>query len=250
MSSSRQSPVPPKHSFSWRESKLWKNISDTSTAGTWLQWAVAFFMLWRTQGRLPALGVNPIGAIAASCTIFFGTLFLVSGARKLTASTIPRIKKWHNPPVVLFASQTSNRYAAIELIHYGESITWEAYMRVVEVLGGETIENPFTRQCILQKDGKALRSVLLRHGERADWVIANASRYGGYRGPTMTLQDANSQYSGTSVPSSGVILELELRAVPEWKKGKIRRYFKLSSRYPEIIELTEVERKEIKFTEI
>jgi hypothetical protein len=135
-------------------------------------------------------------------------------------------------------------------MHYGESVTWEAYMRVVEVLEGKTIDNPFTRQCRFRKDGNAYRRVLLRHGERADCEIAKATRYGGGLGPHMELQDANSEYSGEHVAPSGVILELELRAVPEERGGTIKRYFKLSSRPPEIIELTEVERKEIKFIEI
>jgi len=197
---------------------------------------------------MPSLAANPIGAIAASGAVFFGTLFVVATATKLTVLSLPKLKRWRNPPLLVFIPRASNKLAAIVLMHDGYPATWEARMRITDRLDGASIEDPLTRQCLLRKDGKAFRSLLLKHGEKASLILANTIHYMP-DGPHMQIQDAESTSYGEFIPPSGVIIEIELISIPG-ALCAIKRYFKLTSRPREIIELAEVESEELKFTEI
>jgi len=175
---------------------------------------------------MPSAAIHPAAYWAATGSVFSGTIVCAVGVSKLGGWLIRTIKRWRSPHSADVIAHGGN-FAAIELTHYGEPATWEVRIRIRRAVADLMNPDPLARLCFLRKDGKAYRSLLLKHGESAHVTVANVETSEWGHGSWLALRDAESRY-GTRIPDSGVIIEAEIKAEPSMKEGIIKRCFQLS----------------------
>jgi hypothetical protein len=80
----------------------------------------------------------------------------------------------------------------------------------------------------------------LKDGEKAYVIVATPWAYQWSTGvPSMEIHSAES-HPGQRLPNYGVILEMNIKAIPPLREGAIRRCFSLSRDHQDIFELLDI----------
>jgi hypothetical protein len=174
----------------------------------------------------PAAG-DPVAVVAAAGAVFTGTLACSVSVSKGIGWSIPRIKRWRNPPSIRVSAESGMYNGTLTLTHVGETTTWKVDGKIVRTLNNSKNPNPSLFECNIYREGKTSRSIELRDGEWAQITLAHIgnSEFGN---PPTWLEINHRGGLGTTVPDDGVVVELIFRAQPRLKNGPIKKCFEIT----------------------
>jgi hypothetical protein len=192
-------------------------------------------------GRVDDVEVRPLGNDAdfestsricwAKLAVFFGTLFVTGGAVQITRLSIPKVKRWRHPPMLSVISHNGDRLI-LTLTHSGERTVWQVRRRITKMLYVGPNPSPEPQLCILRKDGKALTDMPMEDGETASIILVYPYSSEWHSRPwILELGYAHSGGHGDQfVGEKGVIIEVEIKAIPPLKDGPTRLCYKVFRR--------------------
>jgi hypothetical protein len=214
---------------SLRESWWWKALSDFSTLNTFWQLGFASGVTWLSHIliRIPNFANQPIEYLAATGTIFFGTLFIAKGTVALSVWSTPKIKRWRNPPMLSVISHPGEN-VTLTLTHSGYPTTWQIRRRIVKVLYDGPNPDPAQRLCYLRRDGRVFEALLMKDGDMADVSLVSPYISEWHSRPwIIEVNYAGSSHGSQFDGQRGAIIEIEIKAVPPLKEGPTRLCYKV-----------------------
>jgi hypothetical protein len=210
---------------SWLE-KVRRFLESVSFYHWLLGLAISGLTLWRSKAAMPDLATYPASYFGASCFLFFGTLFVVSGGARVATLAWPKVKRWHNPHSVVPIARGGEHTATLEITHYGSPARWEVRRRISGMVNERHANpDPVLRKCYLHRDDIRDSAMTLNHGESASVVLASV-QHSEWSNPWMVVNDIE-DIDGTRVPDEGVIVEVEISSKPSMRGGTIVRHFEI-----------------------
>ena len=197
---------------------------------------------WRSIPNVPAHQAEYWLAIGG---IFFTSLVVAISAPRLFVFGYRQLQRWRHPPTLRITPH-GGRSAAVEIHYSGVPTTWEARIRILEVVGNTfnphpPNPNPLLRQSYFEKDGQSHRAMNFVDGDTASIVLAEMkySHYlSSHRETWVAVPNADDERD-TRV-SGDTTIELNLNTKPIQKKLSIKRCFRVSRPASDTMECLEV----------